>query len=337
MDPDQVVGFQQRPRWPALLASLQRLPPAHKYTAPAVRRRIEKDAKVRLRLAGVVRAGEELEAGVDGQCRRVLEPTRFMHEMLTAPPTGAPKVTKAIKKREKTFKPKYGKAPTPASRSEDFYPKHKRGLADLTASYKAASQTISWQGGKPWPPQYVLLRMAILLAADLPATDGSNLRTLYAANQAMFDRSAAQLETLPDANQLHAYLLTTSLSRAMAAAASTNLFDQFKTAASDYADAQILAAHAARPGGGPPATIATLWHPADTDYDPDPTSPTMQAERERDLSMFEHIQQARAAGHLVYGYGGLHEKRLAELLDHEGIRHSTVDDFIDAQKALYPQ
>jgi hypothetical protein len=179
--------------------------------------------------------------------------------------------------------------------------------------------------------------LAILLAADLPATDGSNLRAIYAANQAMFDRTAAQLETLPDAPQLHAHLQTTALSRALATAASTALFDQFKTAAIDYADAQILAAHAARPGGGAPASFTTHWHPADTDYDPDPTSPIMQAERERDLSMFEHIQAARAAGHLVYGYGGLHEKRLADLLDHEGIRHSTVDEFIDAQKALYPQ
>jgi hypothetical protein len=88
---------------------------------------------------------------------------RYMHEALTAAPAASPEVDRALRKREKgEHKRKFGKV-SAANRSEAFFPKIKRGFADLTAACSPTGQ-ISWQNGRPWRPQYVLLRLVLVYA-----------------------------------------------------------------------------------------------------------------------------------------------------------------------------
>ncbi len=60
-------------------------------------------------------------------------------------------------------------------------------------------------------------------------------------------------------------------------------------------------------------------------------------ERERDLSMYQHIKQARDEGCLLFGLGKFHYQRLQKLLEAEGIAHTTVAAFLAEQKGRYPQ
>jgi hypothetical protein len=257
---------------------------------------------------------------------------RYMHESLTEAPEASPDVSRALRTREKgEHKRKFGKV-SAANRSEDFFPKIKRGFADLGVVCNAKGE-IRWQDRKPWRPQYVLLRLVLLYASGIQSRT-SALKQFYDTHSDVLNRTASMLAELPDdPAQIHALLLRTPLSLAMATARSTALFTSLKDAVMAHVEAKIHAQHVQRPA---PASFAA-WKMAQTDYSPDPDSPIIQAEKARDRSMLEHIRDARGRHYLIYGLGKMHLERLDDVLTQENVRHSTVEDFVTQQEQAYPQ
>jgi hypothetical protein len=250
---------------------------------------------------------------------------RFMHEAYTELPENvdaAEDVVAALGARAEHFNPKFGVAPGGQARhyAEDFYPKIMRGLTGIeVVSHKV-------YGGDSATP---LLRMAILdakrLVIDDPEAEVPEHFRTYAANRELFDATAEHLAN--DASS------TSPLSLRMVNDRSNRLYEDFVAEFSRYAYEQIAAREARMPMKDKLA-FARKYDPTKGNYN---NPAMMKAERARDLSMYQHIKAAKAQGYVLYGLGAEHEKRLAALLDQEGIKHTTVKAFITAQSAAHPQ
>lgn len=251
---------------------------------------------------------------------------RFMHEAFTAKPenlTEADEVVAALDARAESHNPRFGVAQGGQARhyAEDFYPKVMRGL---TGIYSSGYRVVAAPAEKP------LLRMAILdakrLVVDDPEAeeDEQHFRT-YLANRRLFDETAEHL--------VNGQSETSPLSQRMSSTQSSQLWDNFLAEYSQYAYEQIAASQERMPMADKQAFTRT-YDATKGNYQ---NAAMMKAEKARDLSMYQHIKAARAQGYLLYGLGYHHHDRMADLLDEQGIKHSTVASFILAQKAAHPQ
>lgn len=249
---------------------------------------------------------------------------KFMYEPYTEKPEGiAPggALDTDMKAREQTINNKMGKAPAPGDKShyaESFFPKAMRALTGIKLNnHKILGSEIEAK----------LLRMALLAAAEIDATDPTAFPT-YHANKVLFDTTAAELQAATPAE--------TSLTQSMERAKSDDLYTQFVGDFDAYTDLKVQAERG-RASAKDRTAFDTNWHRAEgNDYDVD-GSPIMKAEKNRDFSMYQHIKKAKASGYLLFGLGDLHRLRLKDLLAAEGIPHMHMDDYIAQQKAAHPQ
>jgi hypothetical protein len=249
--------------------------------------------------------------------------SRFMHEAYTERPDdmgGAEEVAALQDERSESFNPKFGVKPKGQGKhyAEDFYPKIMRGLSGIVV------QNNKLLASKAEIP---LLRMAILDARRL-MDDDPELFLTYAEFSKLFDETAEFLKT--GSSDM------SPLSKQMQLEKSSRIFDDFVTEFGVYAYGEIESREARIPKADQ-AAFEKDYDPTKGKYPGANADEIAKAERAGDLSMYQHIKAASAKGYLLYGLGSWHRERMVKLLDREGIKHTTVDDFITSQKGAHPQ
>jgi len=203
---------------------------------------------------------------------------------------------------------------TRAHEAEDLHPKILRGLTGLSSHQSKVMGS---------PAELRLLGWAILDAAT-PA-NAVRLET-YRDNEVALDALAQTLVAIPDGGHNRVVDLAWAV------------FEEFKAQYTVLVQEKVAALRTS----AAPADVAAFEHAAhgwrlapSGDYASDPAHEMMQAEKARDFSLFLHMKRAKADGDLLFGVGFLHEKRLGRLLDAEGIGHTEMSTFIDAQKRRF--
>ena len=92
----------------------------------------------------------------------------------------------------------------------------------------------------------------------------------------------------------------------------------------------VREAEAADPLGG---SFRKGWRRAKAHYGEN----LREIDRARDLSMYDHVLQAKNEGSLLFGLGRMHGERLRELLRKHNIMYLTMEKFVARQRAQYPQ
>jgi len=248
---------------------------------------------------------------------------KFRHEGYTEvpePPEGgeaADALTGVMGARAGVLNQKFGVAQGDATphHGEDFYPKVMRVLAPLLGITRVDGD---------FPAERVQLRFAILDVRRQHAAAPDAFPT-YGANQQLFDDTA---EELADAeNQA---IGQTTLWRRMAMDGNASRFDDFYNDYRAHADAQIAAI---------PVTPA---HQEQFDtHHRKPQAGFQNATHRtyeflRDRSMYQHIKAAQGTDCLLFGMGIQHYNRLRDLLEADGIPHTTVGAFLEEQKQTHP-
>lgn len=241
---------------------------------------------------------------------------KFKYEAYTAAPENSPQTAAAMESQKGDKNVKGGLARDNATNhdAEDFFPKIIRGLQGIAIadSYINCSEA----EGK-------LAYLCLLMSKE--AEDTTTVNAFYVANKALLDTVIGQMAggTILGKTEFNEN------------ATNKKVLKDFIAEATAYATQKVAAAQT---GAAGKADFDAAWGPIPgNDYSQDPNAPMMKGEKARDFSLWQHIQQAKNDGFLLFGIGELHHKRLTPLLEDAGIKHKYMDNFIAEEKTKYPQ
>jgi hypothetical protein len=203
--------------------------------------------------------------------------------------------------------------PTQANAGEAFLPKMIRMLAEVTIT--ATNVTANNAHGRRALAQGILYAQA----------DGGALHASYVTHQAVLDPilaaegDPATANNAPGAAAVRAFVdAFLVVARAGAAADRASMSRREQAHFDRHWDAAGSARYVSA-GDTPEHRLAD------------------EGDNARDLSMYKHIKAGKSAGKKLYGLGDNHRKRLAPLLDADGIPHQTVSEWVAEQRAKHPQ
>jgi hypothetical protein len=249
---------------------------------------------------------------------------KFMYEAFTeAPEEPSKELETALDTRTKDIREKGSmgkkKKNEPSQQGEAFLPKVLRGLTDkdiLPRTQLNAEGAVA-----------MLLKWAFIYSKTAPSD--SDLANYYATNKNVIDQTIKDLDnSVKPAN--------IEMSKQMTSAGNTDLYVNFVEAFTTLTNQYV---QSLRDSASPEdvQNFDNRWQLASIDYKKSAETPIMRAEKARDFSMYQHIKDAKNSNYAMYGLGNLHRLRLEPLLNHEGINHQGMRDYINAQKAKYPQ
>lgn len=209
---------------------------------------------------------------------------------------------------------------------ESFYTRLLRTLKNIDEQIKPQN---------PKDPSYTFgfskfeldLRRAILDAAGTEGTNDQEILQTYYANQEIFDETAKELGAKTPLNK-------TQLAQKIKSKKSYDLWKGFYQEFMEYAKKK--AKQEREDLGDREKKRLEKWGKWNPEFIGPNDKLLKEVEEIRDISMYHHIKTAQKKGYLLYGCGDFHRQRLADILDQEGIRHQSMEDFIKTQKGRHP-
>ncbi|MEH2221902.1 eCIS core domain-containing protein [Nostoc sp.] len=250
---------------------------------------------------------------------------KFRYEpYIEVPPELAenPEIKKEIADREKLFNDKtnLGNDDRNSHKAEDLYPKILTVLSDL--SYDEINNKMRIKDHILSDVMKAVLNLAIITAAN--CEKNSELYNFYQRNERIF--SIIKSTVVENSK---------NIKEGEHNEIDGEIFCEFHSLFEQYADEKIEKEQQ-KINEIDRTKFNKEWQRASKDF-PSKMEGKMKAEKARDFSMYQHIKTAKDQNYLLFGLGNLHRERLNKLLNEEQIKNQSIDDFMEAQKHLYPQ